>query len=150
MLAEKQELNDEFMRKELNKIVSNSVGYNHINRFFTVSFLLFILLLSISLILYEFYYFSSSNILKVTIEKWKLITMITVFSYLASFIACANFYFVFKNVNKEKLLKSIKESSLTDMQKKIAIKKLTHNKGNYLIMSDVFKILHSAIDFKIK
>ena len=36
------------------------------------------------------------------------------------------------------------------MQKKIAIKKLTHNKGNYLIMSDVFKILHSAIDFKIK
>ena len=57
MLAEKQELNDEFMRKELNKIVSNSVGYNHINRFFTVSFLLFILLLSISLILYEFDYF---------------------------------------------------------------------------------------------
>ena len=56
-------------------------------------------------LLHNIDYFSSSNILKVTIEKWKLITMITVFSYLASFIARANFYFVFKNVNKEKLLK---------------------------------------------
>lgn len=88
MLAEKQELNNKFMRKELNKIVSNSVRYNHINRFFTVSFLLFILLLSISLILYKFDYFSSSSILKVTIEEWKLITMITISSYLVSFIAC--------------------------------------------------------------
>lgn len=149
MRAEKRELNNKFMRKELNKIVSNSVGYNHINRFFTVSFLLFILLLSISLILYEFDYFSSSNILKVTIEKWKLITMITVFSYLASFIACANFYFTFKIVNKEKLIESIKISSLTSFQKEFAINKVKFNEEN-LIMEDVFKILHSAINFKIK
>lgn len=149
MRAEKRELNNKFMRKELNKIVSNSVGYNHINRFLIVKFLLFISLFFVLLILYKFDYFISDNTLKVTVEKWKLITMIAIFSYLISFIACANFYFTFKIVNKEKLIESIKISSLTSFQKEFAINKVKFNEEN-LIMEDVFKILHLAINFKIK